>query len=307
MHNTRCSRSGKVGKGRSVSQKQNATSVSEDAVTTLPMLDFHYHGYFTQDELSEVRDTLEESYPRLGRWLPEKVEVELFETPVQIAAFIESEKTDLGIKTSGDEAFVCSHDAWRGFPRLLICMERLCALPPMAQLGTLRHEAAHTVLHGALAYYVCRIPRDCLELAQTKGMNLAVLQQVLYYCAIAVKDFEVTRLLVHQGYRECQVAFAQAQFLPSDEDKFAWLLARYNPQARLVFFTSQLKTLLLSWPLNIAGLFPLETYADSMLSYIEAEERKRWLGLVGSIAKQLGDNTHDSIRLTLRKILQEPP
>jgi len=275
-------------------------------VTTLPMLDFHCHGHVTQDEVREVQNALEESYPRLGRCLPEKVDVQLFDTPVRLAYFVESEKRELGIRTAGDEAFVCSHDAWRGFPRLLICMERLSALSPIARLGTLRHEAAHTVLHGALAYYVCRIPRDCLEIAQGKGMNLSLLQQVLYYCSIAVKDFEVTRLLLHQGYRECQVTFAQAQFVPSDEDKFAWSLARGNPQARLLFFTSQLKTLLLSWPLDIAGLFPLETCADSMLSYIEAEERNRWLDLVGSIAKQLGDDTHENIRLTLRKVLLEP-
>jgi len=137
-------------------------------------------------------------------------------------------------------------------------------------------------------------------------MNLTVLQQVLYYCSIAIKDFEATRLLLHQGYRECQVAFAQAQFVPSNEDELAWLLARGNPQARLVFFTSQLKTLLLSWPLDIAGLLPLERYADSMLSYIEAEERKRWLDLAGSIAKQLSNDTHENIRLTLRKVLLEP-
>ena len=224
----------------------------------LPLLDFHYHGHITQSELQEIRGTLEECYPRLGRWLPERVEVHLFDTPVQIAAFLASEKTELGIRTSGDDAFICSHDAWRGSPRLLICAERLFALSPIARLGAIRHEAAHTVLHGALAYYVFRIPTDCLELAQAKGMDLAMLQQVLYYCATAVKDFEVTRLLLHQGYGECQVAFAEAQFLPSDEDKLAWLLARHHPQARLLFFTSQLKTLLFGWPLEVAGLMHLE-------------------------------------------------
>jgi hypothetical protein len=279
----------------------------EHAMTEVPLLDFYRHGHVTQRWEEETRYTLEECYKRLsGHPFPEKVEVRLCQTPAQMAEFLQAEKDKLGIQTLGDESFICSHDAWRGFPRLLICTERLFALSPMARLGTLRHEAAHTVLHGALAYYVCRIPRDCIELAQAKGMNLSLLQQVLYYCSIAVKDFEATRLLLHQGYRECQVAFAQAQFVPSDEDKFAWLLARGNPQARLLFFTSQLKALLLSWPLDIAGLFPLERYADSMLSYIEAEERKRWLDLVGSIAKQLGDDTHENIRLTLRKVLLEP-
>ena len=274
-------------------------------MTKLPLLDLHCHGHVTQEELQEIRGTLEECYLPLGQWLPEKVEVQLFDTPVQLATFLESEKAELGIKTSGDEAFICSHDAWRGFPRLLICMERLLSLPPMARVGALRHEAAHTVLHGALAYYVFRLPSNCIELAQAKDMGLSLLQQVLYYCATAVKDFEVTRLLLHRGYRECQVAFAQAQFLPSDEDKLAWLLARYNPQARLLFFTSQLKTLLLGWLLEVAGLLSLKKCTDSMLSYIEPDERKRLLSLATSIAKQLGEDTHDNVHFTLRQVLLE--
>ena len=274
-------------------------------MTKLPLLDFHYHGPITQDEVQEIRSNLEECYPRLGRWLPEGVEVHLFDTPVQIASFLASEKTELGISTLGDDAFICSHDAWRGSPRLLICVERLFALSPIAQLGAIRHEAAHTVLHGALAYYVFRIPTDSLELAKAKGMDLSMLQQVLYFCATAVKDFEVTRFLLHQGYRECQVALAAAQFLPSDEDKLAWLLARHHPQARLLFFTSQLKTLLLTLPLEMAGLMKLGKSTDSMLNYLEPEERKRLLGVAVSIAKQLGDDTHNNVRLTLRQVLLE--
>jgi len=274
-------------------------------VAELPTLGFHCYGQITQDELKEIRNTLEDCYPHLGSWLPERVEIHLFDTPARLAGFLESEKAELGIKTTGDEAFICSHDAWRGFPRLLICTERLSALSPLARLGTLRHEAAHTVLHGALAYYVFRIPADCLELARAKGMEQAVLQQVLYYCAIAVKDFEVTRLLLRQGYRECQVASAQALSLPGEDDKLAWLLAKYNRQARLLFFAGQLKTLLLSWPLEAAGLLPLEKLADSILGYIEPTERKALLDLAADIAGQLGEDTHGNVRLTLRQVLLE--
>ena len=274
-------------------------------MTKLPLLDFHCHGEVSQSELQEIRDTLEECYPDLGRWLPERVEVQLFETSMQLAAFLQAEKAALGIKTLGDEAFICSHDAWRESPRLLICIERLFALSPMARLGTLRHEAAHTVLHGALTYYVFRLPLDCVELAQAKGIDMLLLQQVLYLSATAVKDFEVTRLLLQQGYRECQLALAQTQFLPSDEDKLAWRLARRHPQGRLLFFTSQLKTLLLGWPLEVAGLIQLEKCTDSMLSYIEPDERKQLLDLAISIARGLGEDTHDNVRLALQQVLRE--
>lgn len=110
---------------------------------------------------------------------------------------------------------------------------------------------------------------------------------------------------INTGQLSCQVAFAQAQFLPSDEDKLAWLLARDHPQAKLLFFTSQLKTLLLGWPLEAAGLMQIERATDSMLKYIEPDERKRLLSTAMNIAKQLGEDTHDNVRLTLRQVLRE--
>ena len=42
-----------------------------------------------------------------------------------------------------------------------------------------------------------------------------------------------------------------------------------------------------------------------MLSYIEPEERKRLLDLAISIAEQLGEDTHDNVRLTLRQVSLE--
>jgi len=270
----------------------------------LPSLYFHCHGYIAQGSIEEIRTSLEECYPRLGQRLPERVEVHLFDTQSQQATFLECEKEKRGITTWGDEAFICSHDAWLGHPRLLVCIERLLALSPIVRLGTIRHEAAHTVLHGAPIYYVFPIPADCIKMAQTKGVSSVVLQQVLYYCAIAVKDFEATKLLLHQGYRECQVAFAEAQFTPSDEDRLAWLLAKDRPQARLLFFTAQLKSLLLAWPLEVAGLFHLEQSTEAMLGYLEPEQRKQLLDMATNIASQLGENTHDNARSALRQSLQ---
>ena len=173
-------------------------------------------------------------------------------------------------------------------------------------MGALRHEAAHSVIHGGLAYYVFRIPPNCLELAKAKGLDMSMLQQVLYYCATAVKDCEVTRLLVSQGYRECQVAFAQVQFLPSEEDELAWLLARSHPRGKLLFFAGQLKTLLMGWPLEAAGLMHVEKSTDLMLKYMEPGERKRLLDLAIHIAGQLGEDTHDNVRSTLTQVLEEP-
>ena len=77
-------------------------------MTKLPLLDFHYHGHVIQDQEQQIRRTLEECYMHLGHWLPESVDIRLFDTPVQLATFVEGEKAELGIKTLGDGAFICS-------------------------------------------------------------------------------------------------------------------------------------------------------------------------------------------------------
>jgi len=272
---------------------------------SLPLLEVRSHGNLTREAVQGIRDTLQECYLRLGNWLPDRVEVHIFETSAQQAAFLDIEKAELGIDTSGDEAFICTHDAWRGYPRLLISMEKLSTLSTIAQLGTLRHEAAHTVLHGGLAYYVFRLPPDCLELAGAKGLDQHLLQQLLYYCAIAVKDFEASRLLVYKGYWDCQLAFVHAQFVPSFEDELAWLLAKRHPRVRVLFLAAQLKPLLLGWPLKQAGLVQVETLADSMLSYLEPGERKRLIALAAGIIELLGNDTHENVSAALRQVLRE--
>jgi hypothetical protein len=283
--------------------KRGLLSVNEDVMRNTPLLDFHHHGNITADEERDIRHILDECYQHFGHGLPERVEIRLFEGPALLGGFLQAEKAQLGIKTLGDEAFICSHDAWHGFPRVLICMERLSSLPVAAQRGALRHEAAHTVLHGSLACYVVRIPPDCVELARAKDIQAEHLQQVLYYCATAVKDFEVTRLLLHHGYQECQLAFAQFHFLPSDEDRLAWFLAKGNPLGRLLFFAGQLKVLLLGLPLETAGLLQIDSYVDSMLGYLKPDERRHLLDLARSTAEHLGSDTHDNICLALRVVL----
>jgi hypothetical protein len=271
-----------------------------------PFLDFYCHGQVKPDELAWIRNILEETYSRLGsrRQLPERVEVNLFETSGKLLEFLQEQKKELGIDTSGDEAFICSHDAWRGYSRLSVCLERLNTLSTKARLGALRHEVAHSVLHGKPEYYVLRISADCLELACARGITHALLQQVLYYCAIAVKDFEVTRLLLDAGYSECQLAFVKTMFLPSDDDKLAWSLLESNPKGKFIFFCNQLKTLLLGMPLETAGLAQLENRYDNMLSYVSAKERSNWLDFTRSLAKHLGDDTHANIQQVLRAVLQ---
>ena len=275
-------------------------------MSKLPVLDFYCHGQVKPEELAEVRIILEETYSSLGnkRPSPDRVEVHLFESAAKSLEYLNEQKKELGISTSGDEAFICTHDAWRGYPRLSVCLERLNALSPASRWGALSHEVAHSVLHGKPEYYAVRIPPDCVELANSMGIDSTLLQQVLYYCAIAAKDFEVTRLLVDAGFSASQLAFVETVFSPSEDDKLAWTVLKSNPQGKFFFFCSQLKTLLLGIPLETAGLTDLAGWNNRMLDYVTPNERQTWLDFARDLSQHLGYDTLENILQVLRCVLQ---
>jgi hypothetical protein len=43
--------------------------------------------------------------------------------------FYQREKKELGVVTGEETDFLATHDAWRGYPRIHICQERLIRFP----------------------------------------------------------------------------------------------------------------------------------------------------------------------------------
>jgi len=43
--------------------------------------------------------------------------------------FFRQEKEELGVVTGEESDFLATHDAWRGYPRMHICQERLMGIP----------------------------------------------------------------------------------------------------------------------------------------------------------------------------------
>jgi hypothetical protein len=217
-----------------------------------------------------------------------------------------AEQAELGIASPLGEEFLALHDAWHGVPRITLCYERLAEVPPMVGLGAIRQQVAHSILHGSPEYYVFKLTRDLVEKGQERGLAPVALQQLLYYVAIAVKDYEVVRLLVTHGYVDCQAALAFHQLETTDEDRLAWRLAQPNAAARLICLASQLK-LLLFIRLLVAkpAIAPaLVQQARAMLSFLPLEEQDRLWALTQQIAAALGDDTHQNIATALRLTLE---
>lgn len=260
----------------------------------------------------EVTSALRDCYRRFGPRVPYKVEVHIVDREATMRDFLKEEKFRLGITTSGDEEFICSHDAWRGYPRIIVCFEKLAKLNRLAGLGAVRHEAAHSVLHGSLEYYIFRIPEDCRHTAMIKGIDLAVLEQALYYVSVAVKDFEATRFLVQHDYIDCQFAFAIEWLQPSEEDKSAWGSAKANRQAKFVYETALLKPTLFAHPLlalprskkiSLEQQVQLGRRVEELIEHLGEAEQSKLLQVANMIAESSTQDTHKNVDSALNQAM----
>ena len=260
----------------------------------------------------EVDGVLRDCYRRFGSRVPYKVEVEIVDTGITMRDFLKEEKFKLGITTSGDEDYICSHDAWRGYPRIILCFEKLAKLNRLARLGAVRHEAAHSVLHGSLEYYIFRIPEECRHTAIIKAIDSAVLDQALYYLSVAVKDFEATRFLVQHDYISCQFAFALEWLQSSEEDRLAWNTAKANRQAKFLYQTALLKPTLFAHPLlalprskriSLEQQVLLGRRVEELVEHLGDAEQNRLLQVTNVIVEGLTEDTHKNVDSALHQAM----
>jgi hypothetical protein len=177
-------------------------------------------------------------------------------------------------------------------------------LPIDVAVGGLRHEAGHATLHGSIRYYIFSMPEEYVEVGLRYGLNKEYLEKILYLTSIAVKDFEVTDLLVRRGFIDCQYAF-NSYMLTSGGEEEAWRLA-WSPGLRLLHLLDVFKVIASSYP-----LVGVERYRDKILeliggyiSYLPDEYR---LGLIRSVESlsRLKGSTADKLYSLSRVLARE--
>ena len=190
----------------------------------------------------EVVTTIEECYRRLAPHEVEILNLLLFMNSSEMKFFYSHERSALGV-TSGDfsDQFFAMHEAWTGTSRIAVCMDRMRKIPRIVQVGALRHEVGHSVLHGSLEYYVFPLTRSLIDISMQFGVSNDYLFSLLYLISIAVKDFEVTKLLVKNGYIEDQVAYSSYVSATSKQDTAAWTAAGSNHASKGLCLAGRLK------------------------------------------------------------------
>ncbi|MBM4447274.1 MAG: hypothetical protein FJ023_08010 [Chloroflexi bacterium] len=261
----------------------------------------------------DIESTFRDCYRGFGPRVPYKVEIHVVDRESNMRGLLKEDKLRLGITTGGDEGFFCTHDAWRGYPRVICCLEKLAKLSKLARLGAVRHVVAHSAIHGSLEYYIFKVPEDCRNIAVIKALDSPVLDQALYYVSVAVKDFEATRFLVQHDFIDSQFAFGLEWLQPSEQDKSAWKLAQTNRQAKFIYLTTLLKPTLFAHPLlalprsskniSLEHQVQLARRVEELLECLGSAEQNRLLQVTNMIIEDATEDTHRNVDSAMRQVM----
>jgi hypothetical protein len=278
----------------------------------MSLLHVERHGRILDQEVREILGFLEECYGRLRPVGLDLVEIVLFENDRLWRGHMAAERRKAGVTSSDfDDAYIATHDAWTGIPRISISLDRRKALARPVWEGALRHEAGHSILHGGLEYYVFPMPKPLLDVAQEFQTLTSHLADILYLLSVAVKDMEVTKLLVSNGYVEDQAAYARFVMKPTEQDQYAWGLSVIAAEARVLCLVGRLKDIAAATVLASESQSPPIGFEEIEEStrYLPREARTALLDTMAKILSDLGEDTFANIQsgaATLATKLIEP-
>jgi hypothetical protein len=265
----------------------------------MPLLHLERHGRILDEETRDIVSFLEECYGRLRPPDLDLVEIVLFENDRLWRSYMAAERRRAGVTSSDfDDAFIATHEAWTGVPRISISLDRRKALARPVWEGALHHEAGHSILHGSLEYYVFPMPQALLDAAREFHTLTSHLTDILYLLTVAVKDMEVTKLLVSNGYVEDQAAYARFVMKPTEQDQYAWSLSSITAEARVLCLVGKLKDIAAATVLaseSHGSWVSLEEIEES-IRYFSREARTALLDTMSNILNILGKDTFVNVQ-----------
>jgi len=192
-------------------------------------------------------------------------------------AFSRNEKEALGVVTGDETEFLATHDAWRGYPRIHICQERLMGIPSSVIQGVIHHEIAHALNHGTLEFYTFTFSKGLQEAARTCGMDMSLLQQCVYFLSVAIKDREVVQWLAQIGLGLSQVALLRHLLSETEEERRTWEMVRDSGPLKKIALAAFVKVLLpveTSVRIRGEGAQNLKKEWDEAYGWLPEKERK---------------------------------
>jgi hypothetical protein len=225
--------------------------------------------------LTQIRSWADEVLERIS--FPNSVpllNLMVWKTMNAFQAFSQSEKDALGVITGEETEFLATHDAWRGYPRVHICQERLTGIPNSIIQGVIHHEIAHALNHGTLGFYTFTFSKGLQEAARSHGLDMSLLQQCVYFLSVAIKDREVVQWLAQIGLGFSQVVLLRHLISETEEERQVWEVVRDSGPLQKIALAAFLKVLL-----------PVETLTTTQTE--EAQNlRREWDEAYGWLAEK---------------------
>lgn len=207
-------------------------------------------------EISEILDIMNDCYERLKPHETILVDLKLFKSVSQTEAYLSSEYASMGVASDRfDHRFFALHHAWRGIPTITICLERMKEIPLIVKTAGIRHEVGHSIIHGELRHYHLNVPTAYREAMQIYRLKRDFIVNLTYLTSIAVKDYEVTKLLYEHGYVQDQVEYVECLLINTEEDIIAWRLAQTEPHNKVQYLVACLKIPFCASPLLADNMF----------------------------------------------------
>jgi hypothetical protein len=198
-----------------------------------------------EDFLSRIRAWATEVLERKGLLSPSPhLTITIWKTVEKFRAVDRVEREALGIATGEEAEFLATHDAWREYPRIHVCQERLIGIPDAIIQGVVHYEVGHVLHHDTPEFYTFRFSSRLQEAGRTCGMDLPLLQQCVYFLSVAIKDQEVIQGLGKMGLGFSQRALLQYLLLDTQEERQTWEVVQGSSALRKIAFAAFLKTLL---------------------------------------------------------------
>jgi hypothetical protein len=276
-------------------------------------LDIVVRGYVTAGGRNEIVNTLKDCYQQFRHQLPYKIEVLITDSEPMMHDYMRQEKFKTGIIDDNLSDTICLYDTWKGFPRIAVSLENLRQYSKQGKPGLLRHQAAHSVLHGSLEYRIFRIPDDCRQIALIKGIEIDILEQAIQKLSVAVKDYETSRFLVDHNFINCQVAFVLEWIQSQQEMTTPAKQPKLDRQAKFIYQIGLLKPILLAHPLisvpkskkiALEKQIRLGSKLEDILGVsLSSNEQNKLIQVSNLIAEGLTTDTHQNVDFALHQAI----
>jgi hypothetical protein len=223
--------------------------------------------------------------------------------------FYHQEKKELGIVTGEESGFLATHEAWRGYPRIHICHERLKGVPDSVIRGVLHHEIGHALFHGSMEFYTFRFANRLQQIASFKGLELPHLQQCVYFLSVAIKDWEVVQWLTEIGLGSDQKSLLEYIIKDTEEERQVWGVAQHSPVAKKIAMAAFLKVILPIEAMLRIGFEDARSLKDQWeetYSWLSVVERDGLLRLSHQIMNFGGVGFQEKLENAAYRLIEEP-